>query len=320
MVFVNCVCNHKCYKVTFLQEPATYLFKMKKIFLTTIICLLTTAIFAKPIQKINVVAAENFYGSVVSQIGGKYVTVTSILDNPNADPHLFSTSSKISIAISNAQIIVYNGAGYDTWMSNLINSQSNNNKLAIINVGELMGIKDGANPHIWYQPETFPKFAKIITEKLTGIEHNPEATQYFKDNLKAFLNDNQQVQDKIVQLTQKYQDTPVTATEPVFGYMADALGLKMEGLDFQWKIMNDAEPTPQMLGQYEENITSHKVKVLFYNDQVTDPTTQNILTLAKKSDIPVVGVSETMPTHDTVNEWLLAELNDTQKALESVQK
>jgi zinc/manganese transport system substrate-binding protein len=288
--------------------------------LTLIILVTNICSAATIIKKINVVSAENFYGSVASQIGGKYVNVTSILDNPNGDPHLFSTSPKISIAITNAQIIIFNGVSYDTWMSNLINSQPNNKKLAIINVGRLMGVKDGANPHIWYQPNTFPTFAKTMTEKLIQIENSPEATAYFNKNLKRFLNDNLAVQKKITELKQKYQGVPVTATEPVFGYMADAIGLKMEGLDFQWKIMNDAEPTPQMLGQYENDITSHKVKVLFYNDQVTDPTTHNILNLAKKSDIPIIGVSETMPTHDTVNEWILAELNDTQKALELVKK
>ncbi|MFT6835782.1 MAG: zinc/manganese transport system substrate-binding protein [Francisellaceae bacterium] len=294
---------------------------MKKTLALTLIILVTNICSAATIiKKINVVSAENFYGSVASQIGGKYVNVTSILDNPNGDPHLFSTSPKISIAITNAQIIIFNGVSYDTWMSNLINSQPNNKKLAIINVGRLMGVKDGANPHIWYQPNTFPTFAKTMTEKLIQIENSPEATAYFNKNLKRFLNDNLAVQKKITELKQKYQGIPVTATEPVFGYMADAIGLKMEGLDFQWKIMNDAEPTPQMLGQYENDITSHKVKVLFYNDQVTDPTTHNILNLAKKSDIPIIGVSETMPTHDTVNEWILAELNDTQKALELVKK
>ncbi|MDC0535218.1 zinc ABC transporter substrate-binding protein [Francisellaceae bacterium] len=293
---------------------------MKKILLVVLFASIASISIAAPINKINVVSAENFYGSVINQIGGKYVDVTSILDNPNADPHLFSTSPKISIAITKAQIIVYNGIDYDSWMSNLINSQSNNNKLAIINVSELMGVKSGANPHIWYKPDTFPTFAKDITKKLISIEHSPEATAYFNENLKAFLHENESVQNKVAALKQKYQGTPVTATEPVFGYMADAIGLKMEGLDFQWKIMNDSEPTPQMLGKYQDNITNHKVKILFYNDQVTDPTTQNILNLAKKSDIPVVGVSETMPKHETVNEWLLAELNDTQKALESVKK
>ena len=264
-------------------------------------------------------AAENFYGSIAKQIGGKYVNVTSILNNPNADPHLFTTSPEISVAMSKANIIIYNGIDYDTWMNSFLNSQENN-QLTIINVGHLMQIPDGANPHIWYQPNTFPTVAKKITQALSKMIHNKQATKYFNQNLNKFLAENKIVQERIKTLRQQYKGTIVTATEPVFGYMATALGLHMKGLSFQWKIMNDAEPTPKMLAQYENLIKDYEVKVLFYNDQVTDPTTKNILKIADQRNIPVVGVSETMPRHDSVNQWLIAELDDTGSALKSVKK
>jgi zinc/manganese transport system substrate-binding protein len=292
---------------------------MKKVILTILLSFLTIFVYAAP-NEINIVSAENFYGSIASQIGGKYVRVTSILNNPNSDPHLFSTSASINIAISKAQVIIYNGADYDVWMDNLLNSQSNNNKLAIINVSQLMGVKTGKNPHIWYNPETFPTVAKYLTKKLSNIEHDPQATKYFNANLQKFLNENSKVQNLIKNIKQKYSNTPVTATEPVFGYMASELGLDMKGLDLQWKIMNDTEPTPKMLGAYEGLLNNKKIKILFYNNQVTDPTAKNILNLAEKNHIPIVGVSETMPKQENVNQWMLSELSKTKSALESTSR
>lgn len=272
-------------------------------------------------KTIKIVAAENFYGSVAEQIGGKYVDVQSIINNPDADPHLFSTSSSIGIAISKAQIIIFNGAGYDQWMNGLINAQSNNNKLGIINVSQLMDIKEKTdNPHIWYKPETFPTVAKKITELLSSITHDPQATAYFQANLKAFQKEHQQVTDLIDSIKSKYSGTPVTATEPVFGYMADALGLDMKGVDFQWEIMNDVEPTPAMLSHYNARLNKHSVAVLFYNDQVTTPMINNILQTAKDNHISIVGVSETMPKADNVNHWFMQELKETQQALKSAKQ
>ena len=247
---------------------------------------------------INIVAAENFYGELAQEIGGKEVKVQSIISNPDADPHLFTTAPSISKALAKAQIIVYNGANYDSWMEQMLKSVQNQ-KVVVINVAELMKVKNGANPHIWYKLETFPAVAQ---------------------NLAQQMQQNQQVVQQVAAIRKQFNTVPVTATEPVFGYMADSMGLNMQGLDFQWKIMNDTEPSPQMLAAYEDLITGHKVKVLFYNKQVTEPTTQNILKLAQKNNLPVVGVTETMPAKMQVNQWLSTEIEATRKALQASSK
>lgn len=278
---------------------------MKKL-LFFVVLLLTPYVFA---STINIVAAENFYGSLAQEIGGTNVTVTSIISNPDADPHLFATTVATSRAISNAQIIIYNGNGYDGWMDQILKAKSS--ETHIINVSTL--IKANGNPHIWYDPATFPALAKNLTKLFITLDA-PHQKQY-QQNLADFLKQNQLVQNKIKQLKARYINTPVIATEPVFGYMANALGLNMQGLDFQWKIMNNTDPTPKMLASYEALITGKKVAVLFYNNQVTDPITKNILALAKANNLAIVGVSETMPQNITPNEWLMAELNNTQIAL-----
>ncbi|WP_440683551.1 metal ABC transporter solute-binding protein, Zn/Mn family [Cysteiniphilum halobium] len=263
---------------------------------------------------IKVVAAENFYANVASLIGGDYVKTNSIINNPDADPHLFTTSANTAVAINDAQVIIYNGVDYDPWMKQLLNAQSSNNKVAIINVATLMDAKNGDNPHLWYNPKTFPTLAKKLTEVFSQIE--PEHKKTFELNYQTFDKRYQTVYSQINDIKARFAGTKVTATEPVFGYMADALGLTMLGQKFQWTVMNDAEASPKMLADYQNLFKQRIVKVLFYNQQVHDNVTESILNLAKKNKIPYVGVSETMPQNDNVITWLKADLNDTQKALE----
>ncbi len=279
-----------------------------------LICGLLCAVnvFAAPI---NIVAAENFYGELAKEIGGKNVAVTSIISNPDADPHLFTTSPSTLKAVSAAQIIIYNGADYDDWMEQIL-ANVDKKKTIIINVADLMNVKSGANPHLWYKPETFPMVAKSIASNLNKLD--PQDKDVTQQNLAKFLTDNNKITQLITSNKQKYQGTPVTATEPVFGYMSDALGLKMYGQDFQWKIMNDSEPTPKMIADYEGLLTNKKVKVLFYNNQVSDSMTKNMQNLAKKNGIAVVGVTETMPQSISVNQWLTNEINATAQALAKV--
>jgi zinc/manganese transport system substrate-binding protein len=282
----------------------------KKFWLILCGLLFSLNIFANPI---NIVAAENFYGTIARQIGGNKVAVQSIINNPNADPHLFSTSFATSKAISAAQIIIYNGSHYDSWMEQLLKVNKNKNTV-IINVAELMQIKPDANPHIWYKPETPIILATHLANVFTKLD-KPNSN-IFKKNLAAFLKNNQLIQDKIVNLKNKFKNTTVTATEPVFGYMADAIGLKTYGLDFQWKIMNGTEPTPKMFIAYKNLIINKHVKLVLYNSQVISPTTTSILTLAKQNHIPVVGVTETMPTkYTSFNDWIIAELNNLETTL-----
>lgn len=282
---------------------------MRKIALIALLSILGVSSFA---AGVNIVAAENFYGELAKEIGGKEVNVQSIISNPDADPHLFTTSPSTSKALGQAQIIIYNGADYDSWINQMI-AGVDKKKVIIINVADLVGVKSGQNPHLWYKPETFPKLAKVLADKISTL--NPSAASEVKQNLTTFIKGHDTVIKMINDTKSKYAGTPVTATEPVYGYMADAMGLKMEGLDFQWKVMNDTEPTPKMIADYQNRLTSKQVKVLFYNSQVSDSITKNMQDLAKKNNIPVVGVTETMPANTSINKWLTSEVENTNQAL-----
>jgi zinc/manganese transport system substrate-binding protein len=253
---------------------------------------------------VNIVAAENFYGDVAQQIAGPSALVTSIMSNPNQDPHEFQTDAKTAKAVADADIVIYSGIGYDDWMDKLLGAQGKPNRV-VINVSSLIGTKDGDNPHIWYDPKTMPALAA----KLGEILHAPDAAANFTDSMSPELN-------KIAALKPKCTGIKVTATEPVFGYMAAALGFEMLNYPFQVAVMNDTEPSFQQTADYEKSLTSRTVKILFYNSQVSDPTTQRMQALAKANNIPVVGVTETQPLEaKSYQDWMLSELAGIEAAL-----
>jgi len=289
--------------------------KFLRCFIYICFLLLSTTVFSNPIF---VCSAENFYGNVAKMIGGKYVKVSSIISNPGADPHLFSISPKNAIEVTKAQIIIYNGAGYDPWMTQLLSSQPGNNKLAVIDVADLVGIEKGNNPHIWYKPETFQILAKFLAEKFSAIQ--PGNKTYFEDNLKSFNTKYQAVFNLINTIKSKHSGISVIATEPIFSYMSGALGFDMKGKKFQQVIMNGSEPSPKMTAEFINEIKNKKVKILFYNSQVTSSTTKNILNLAQQNNIAVVGVPETMPNNNNVIDWLISVLKEIENTLNPKQQ
>ena len=290
---------------------------MKKIIL---ICLLTIVVSISSFAKqISVVAAENQYGSIAKLIGGSNVDITNIINNADGDPHTFISSVKNAKLLADADVIIYNGADYDSWINSILKS---NKDAVIIKVQDLSNYKKtsklGINPHLWFKPETFPALAKKLTSVYSKLDS--DNADSYKKNYKEFKHKYKAVYKLVQNIKDEFKGTPVTATEPLFGYMAKALDLKMEGLKFQWVIMNESEPSPKMMISYQELFKEQKVKVLFYNQQVVDTTTKNILKLAKKGDIPVVGVTETMPVDKDAISWMIDTLDATQKALQLSKK
>lgn len=267
------------------------------------------AVAAEPV---HVVAAENFYGDIAQQIGGPQVRVTSILSNPDQDPHLFEASPSVARSLSGAQIVVYNGIDYDPWMADLLKASDAPDRKAIV-VADLIGKTSGDNPHIWYDPATMVAAAQAIRDALVAAD--PANKAGYDKRLTAFEDSIKPVQDKIAQLRKRSVGVPVTATEPVFGYMFEALGMDVRNVPFQLAVMNDTEPTPSQIAAFEDDLKNHKVKLLVYNSQATDPLAERMLKLAKASKIPVVGANETEPPGSDYQAWMTKELVAVDKAL-----
>ena len=278
-------------------------------FATLLVASLAPAQAAGPVK---VVAAENFYGGVAEQIGGTAVEVVSVMSNPDQDPHLFETSPTVPRQLQAAQVVIYNGADYDPWMPKLLAATPKPDRVVIV-AADLVHKKAGDNPHLWYDPTTMPVVAKALTAALAKADP-PHAADY-QARLATFLASLKPINEKIGALRKKYAGSAVTASEPVFGYMAAALGLKMRNEKFQLSIMNDTEPAARDVAAFENDLKQHKVRVLFYNKQASDKIVQHLVEIARANKVPVVGVTETVPPGMTFQDWMSSELGDTEKAL-----
>jgi zinc/manganese transport system substrate-binding protein len=293
-----------------MKKTGTRLFS-KYVAAVTAAFALSQAAFATD-AKIPVVAAENFYGDVVQQLGGERIDVTSILSNPDQDPHLFEASPKTARALQHASIVVYNGADYDPWMVKLL-AASKGTKRATIVAADLTGKKSGDNPHLWYDPSTMPKVARAVNEALVAAD--PAHKSAYDANLAKFLDSLKPVEAKVAELHARYAGTAVTATEPVFGYMSDAIGLSMRNMRFQLAAMNDTEASASDIAAFERDLREKRVRLLIYNSQATEALTKRMLKLAQQSKVPTMSVTETEPAGKTYQTWMLSQLDALGAAL-----
>ena len=266
-------------------------------------------------KSIVIVAAENEYGDVAQQIGGSYVTVDSIMSNPNTDPHTFEASQSVAQEVSAADLVIQNGVGYDTFMST-IESAAPNSSRKVIDVQNLLGLPDSTpNPHLWYRADTMPAVANSLASDLAALE--PSHASYFKAKAKTFISSLTPWYNAVAAFKKEYPGTPVATTEPVSDYMLEAAGAdNLTPWTFQADIMNGVDPAPQTTAYQKSLFTGHKVKVFVYNQQVTDPLTDSLIDLAQANHIPVIGVYETMPEPGyNYQSWMMAEVSALREAI-----
>jgi zinc/manganese transport system substrate-binding protein len=264
---------------------------------------------AAPIQ---VVAAENVYGGLARQIGGDHVAVLSILSNANQDPHAFEASAATARAIATAGLVIYNGVDYDPWVVRLLAASPSSSR-EVIEVAALAHQKPGDNPHLWYAPATVSALAGALATHLTRLD--PQGGADYARGLAAFAAAMGRLQERIAALRARYAGTAVTATEPVFDYMAEALGLVMRNTRFQLAVMNGTEPGAGAIAAFENDLRTRAVKVLFYNQQTTQALAERMRTLALASGVPVVLITETEPPGRDYPEWMLLQLDALERAL-----
>jgi zinc/manganese transport system substrate-binding protein len=258
--------------------------------------------------KVVAVGAENEYADVISQIGGRYVSVSAIMSNPNTDPHTFEASPKVAAEVSSAALVVQNGVGYDDFMTKIESSSPTQGRDVII-AQNVLGLPDSTpNPHLWYKPSTMPAVAKAIAKDLSSLQ--PSHRSYFAAKLAAFTTSLSAWTAALASFKSTYEGVPVATTEPVADYSLQAMGAdNLTPWNLQAAIMNDTDPSPQDAATQDALFTDHRVRVFVYNQQVTDAITSRYLELARANGIPVVGVYETMPTDGyTYQTWMEAEV------------
>ncbi|MDG7039347.1 MAG: zinc ABC transporter substrate-binding protein [Nitrososphaerota archaeon] len=256
---------------------------------------------------IKVVAAENFWGSLVSQLGGKYVNVTSIVTNPNTDPHEYESNAQDAADIANAGFVIVNGAGYDSWALLLI-SASHTKGQVVLNVQELLNQSATANPHFWYSPTYVNITVKAMYNDLVAID--PKERVYFTQQYAALNASLGPYNGLIDQIREQFNGTKVAATESIFVYMANATGLDLVSpAAFMNAVSEGNDPPAQSEVQFDQLLENHTAAVLVYNEQTVTPLTTTIRELAASEGIPQVGITETVqPPNVTFEAWMYAEL------------
>jgi zinc/manganese transport system substrate-binding protein len=263
---------------------------------------------------IAAVCAENTYASVVSQLGGRYVRVTALLDNPDTDPHTFEASPGVAREISAAQLIVQNGLGYDNWMDKMEAAAPRPGRKVIV-VQHVLGLPDSTpNPHLWYSPAAMPATAKAIAAGLAALQ--PAHRRYFQARLAAFDRSLAPWRRGIARFAATHHGVTAATTEPVADYLLTAMKIaNLTPFRFQADIMNGVDPAPQDVAAENGLFGQHRVQVFLYNEQVTDALTASIRHKAISAGVPTVAVYETMPPGHTYQSWMLAELHAITQAV-----
>lgn len=269
---------------------------------------------AVPAQPIRIVAAENFYGDLATQIGGNRVQVVSILNDPNADPHEYESDADDAKAVANAQVVIKNSLGYDAFIDKLMSASPRPSRI-VLDASALTGHQDGDNPHIWYDPTTMPKVAQQLAAILTQLD--PAGKDYFTGRLQAFNASEKTLEDRIAALRATDHGAKVLVTEPIFDYLAGALALDVVDQNgaFPKAVEDGNDPPASAVAQFRNELASRAVKALIYNRQTVTPITSQMLDLAKQNRVPIVPVSETEPQGKTYQQWMLDELATLQGAL-----
>ena len=263
---------------------------------------------------LQVIAGENFWGSIAAQLGGSHVSMTSIVTNPNTDPHEYESSATDARAFATADYVILNGAGYDDWGRKLLSANPSPSR-KVFTVADLLNKKAGDNPHFWYNPDWVDQVADKITADYRALD--PANAGYFTQQREAFATALQPYHDAVAQIRATASGIPVGSTESIFVYMAHALGVNLiSPPEFMQAISEATDPPAQTVAQFQDQISHHQIKLLVYNTQTSTPITDNLRQLATRNGIPVVGISETIqPGTATFQEWQTRQLISLQAAL-----
>lgn len=260
-----------------------------------------------------VAASTNVYGDIVSQIGGPDVSVTSILSNPNADPHLFSPAATNGLAVAKARLVVQNGVGYDAFMSRLEAAAPSSSRL-VVTIADALGVRGAdANPHLWYD---VPRLGKIAAAIAAGLERvDPAHAADYRSGLASFRASLQPLRAEVAQIASRFRGAPVAYTEPVPGYLLAAAGLRnLAPAAFTRAIEDGSEPSPTAVSAMSALVTNRRIRVLLYNSQAASPITTR-LRAAAAAGIGVVPVTETLPAGRTFQQWQLGQARALAAAL-----
>src|SRR5947207_4157320 len=265
-------------------------------------------------DKLDVVAAENVYGNIASQIGGPHVLVTSLLTSPSADPHLFEPSTSSGLAVAGAKVVLQNGLGYDAFMTRLEDAAPSTSR-AVVTMADVLDVHGNeANPHLWYD---VPKLDRIATAIAAAFSRaDPSHAVAYRRGLHRFERSLEPLQREVATIRARFHGAPVAYTEPVPGYLVAAAGLRNLAPDsFTRPLEEGTEPSASAVVAMSQLVAQHQIRVLLYNAQAVSPLTTRLRATAQNAGIPVVPVRETLPPDVSFQQWQLDQVRALAAAL-----
>lgn len=249
-------------------------------------------------HQVDIVTSTNIYANIAKNVVGKHGKVEAVINNGDTDPHDFEPTTGSAKKVANANIVIANGLGYDSWMTNLANA----NDIHVTKVGEqLMGLKQGDNPHIWYNLDMPQKYVAYLVKKASQID--PKHAPYFKNNAKMYLNKINTIK-KLADKIDGQKAKPVYVSEPVFDYALERCHFKIGNHAFEEAVENETDPNAKVVHKMQMDIKQRKIAFFVNNIQASSSTVNNMVKLAKRSDVPVLDVRETMPNGMSYYHWM----------------
>jgi zinc/manganese transport system substrate-binding protein len=264
--------------------------------------------------QLQVVAAENFWGSIAAQLGGDRTQVTSVISNPATDPHDYEPTATDARTMAGARLVIVNGIGYDPWASKLVAADSGGQ--LVLDVGKLVGIAPGGNPHRWYSPANVQQVIAAIVRDYDTLD--PHDAAYFAQRERAFETKSLATYKRLIStIKRRFHGVAVGASESIFAPLAGALGLDLvTPPTFLNAISEGTEPTASDIEAINRQIAKRQIAVWVYNSQNSTPDVQRITDAARKRGIAVTTVTETLsPASATFQAWQVRELEALEAAL-----
>jgi zinc/manganese transport system substrate-binding protein len=265
--------------------------------------------------RLQVVAAENFWGSIAAQLGGNRVQVSSIIVNPSTDPHSYEPSAKDARTIAGAKLAIVNGIGYDNWAPKLLAASPSVGR-TVLNVGKLLGLKEGDNPHQWYSPASVQK---VIAQVVADYDRlDPAGAAYYAQRERTFETVDLARYDQLrTEIRERYAGMPVGYSESIFRPLGENLHLRLlTPYSFAKAVAEGTDVTAEDKETVDRQAEDRQIEVWVFNSQNVTPDVQRVNELAKAKGIPIATVTETLdPAGDTFEQWQVAELEGLLKAL-----
>ncbi|HEX3692543.1 MAG TPA: zinc ABC transporter substrate-binding protein [Solirubrobacteraceae bacterium] len=265
--------------------------------------------------KLQVAAAENFWGSIAAQLGGEKVAVSSIIVNPNTDPHSYEPTAADGVTIAQSQMAIVNGIGYDTWASKLLAANPSSGRV-VLDVGNLLGLREGDNPHQWYSPTSVQRVIEQIVADYKRLD--PKDSAYFDQQRSTFESTDLAEYERLQSVIRsRYGGVPVGYSESIFQPLGQSLGLKlMTPYSFAKAIAEGTDVSAQDKQMVDRQAETGAIKVWVYNSQNATPDVQRVNQLAREAHIPITTITETLsPASATFEQWQSAQLKSLMAAL-----